>query len=121
MISDKQPHAYIDQERKFYTFFLNFEQEIEGRTFKGFHFFCFDQYGYCWFSAFNATHQFLKQIAGGLFLKRPAWQADTDNASYEPLEQDEWMPDTGTDVAYALENVRVATGLDLILLYKGNI
>lgn len=118
MISDKQPHTYIDQRRKFYAFFQNFEtdSETEGETFKGFNFFCFDQYGYCWFSAFNATRQFLKAIANGFFLECPAWEADTDQALYEELERDNWMPDTGIDVAYALETVREATGLDLILL-----
>ena len=120
MISNNQPHAYIDQGRKFYAFFLNFEQEREGKIFKGFHFFCFDQHGYCWFSACNTTRQFLNQIADGLFLERPAWQADTTHAFYTELERDNWMPDSPIDVSYALETVREATGLDLVLLYRGN-
>ena len=119
MISDTLQHTYIDQGRKFYTFFLNFAHETEGKTFKGFHFFCFDQYGYCWFSAFNATRQFLRQIAGGVFLERPGWEANTDQACYTELERDTWMPDSSIDVSYALETVRESTGLDLVLLYHG--
>lgn len=118
MISDNLKHAYVDQGRKFYTFFLNYEVERDDKPFKGFHFFCFDQYGYCWFHAFNTTRQFLKQIADGLFLERPAWEADTDQAFYTALEQDCWVQDGNIDDAYALENVRVARGLDIQLLYQ---
>lgn len=131
MISDTRQHTYIDQKRKFYTFFLNFEtpttegcgcgfcMEAPKEMFKGFHFFCFDQHGYCWFHMYNTTHQAIRAFGNGIFLQRPAWEADTDQAFYEPLKQDEWIPKSTTDHAYALETVREAVGLDLVLMSKG--
>ena len=122
MISNNLPHTYIDSDRKFYTFFLNFEvpSSIEGKTFKGFHFFCFDQRGYCWFHMYNTTRQAVNAFANGIFLERPAWEAEDTQASYEYLERDMWLPNASIDIAYALETVREATGLDLILLYRAS-
>ena len=118
MISDNLQHTYIDKKRKFYAFFQNYEMDIEGdTTYKGFHFFCFDQHGYCWFQAHNATRQFIGAIADGLFLERPAWEADGLHY-YESLERDNWIPESPIDVRYALEAVREGLGLDLVLMYQ---
>jgi len=118
MISDTLTHTYIDQGRKFYAFFMNFKEERDGRIVKGFHFFCFDQLGYVWFHEFNATLQAVRAFSDGIFLRRPAWEAD-GNVLYEPLEQDKWLPDSGVDAAYALETVRQLTGLDMMLVCRG--
>lgn len=117
MISNNLQHTYIDQGRKFYAFFMDFEQaDADGKTRKGFHFFCFDQMGYAWMSLHNTSNQVLRNFSDGIFLQRPAWQADGD-LYYWPLRQDK-IPDENIDVAYALETVREALGLDLEILSK---
>ena len=116
MISDALPHTYIDQHRKFYAFFENYDTEIEGTRYKGFHFYIFDQHGYCWEQAYNTTLQFIKGIQRGVFLDRPAWQADGLHFRI-PLESDEWM-DKNVDSAYAIETIRQLTGLDLLLIKR---
>ena len=117
MISDKQPHTYIDQGRKFYAFFENYQIALEdGAQKKGFHFYCFDQYGFCWFSLTNPSRQFMKNIANGIFLQRPAWQGE--GFGYRnPLETFQWL-DGNLDSAYALETIYQLTGLDFALIMK---
>ena len=119
MISDNQPHTYKDRGRKFYAFFENFDDGVGEQRFKGFHFYLFDQSGYCWFLAMNTSKQFIRAIANELFLQRTAWCAD--GLPYrEPLPRDEWL-DNNVDSAYALEMTRNFTGLDLMLIYKAQV
>lgn len=129
MISDNLQHTYKDQDRKFYTFFLDFQEFSEGcgcgfcmdaekESWKGFHFFCFDQHGYVWFQMYNTTHQAIRAFGNGIFLQRPTWVAETDAPLYEPLTQDTWIPKSSVDTQYALEAVRGSIGLDLMLFHK---
>ncbi|MYC75712.1 hypothetical protein F4X10_08120 [Candidatus Poribacteria bacterium] len=136
MISNSLQHTYRDQGRKFYAFFLNFsdtreyevstrETKVTGnteprtRTYEGCHFFVFDQAGYVWLHAFNVSNPFVEAIADGFFFERPAWEADTDTAYCESLDRDAWLPGATIDTRYALETVREATGLDVMMLYRG--
>ena len=117
MISDKQFHTYIDQGRKFYAFFETFDEVIEEVRCKGFNFYLFDQQGFVYFQATNATRQFVSAIADNIFYKRDAWTSE--GFPYrKPLEADQWL-DNNMDSAYALESVRQLTGLDLLLVKRG--
>ena len=78
MISDKQPYTYIQAGIRFYAFFENWEHfdEARDKLIKGFHFYVFDQKGYCWEQKHNVAIQYLKLTAHGFFLERPAWEAE---------------------------------------------
>ena len=116
MISDKQPYIYRYKEYTFYAFFEKWEFNEEGyKSFKGINFYIFDQHGYCWDSAINVTRKWIKDKADGFFLEKPAWEAD-GLPMREPLERYTGLAKGNPDLAYALETVKAATGLDLLLI-----
>ena len=116
MISDNQPHTYKDQGRKFYAFFENYEWISDEKTIKGFHFYIFDQEGFCWDSCTNPSRKYIKDKSHGFFLDRPAWEADGLPCRL-PLEAYEYLDDN-VDSAYALESLYQMTGLDFALILK---
>ena len=71
MISDNLKRTYRDQGVNFYAFFEKWEAFDENeKRIKGLHFYIFDQKGYCWFSAYQVSLSFIKNIGNGIFLDR---------------------------------------------------
>ena len=120
MISDKQPHTYKDKGHKFYAFFENYEFREEGyETLSGFHFYIFDQQGFCWEHSINPTRKWIEDKAYGFFLERPAWETD-GCLIRDPLERYMHIAEDDAELAYALEAVNFRLGLDLTLILKGD-
>ena len=108
MISNKVPHTYRSHGVKFYAFFENIEVEAV----KGFHFYVFDENGYCYYTTYFVNNSFLRSFGNGFFLERKGLEADGLSDRYT-LER---YSVHSKDVTYALEIIHQALGLDLVLL-----
>ena len=115
MISDRLSHTYISQGLKFYAFFETFDVEVNEKRYKGFNFYIFDAKGYCWCQHVNTTKQFVKQIAEGVFYHRVSWTAE-GLAFREPITVKDL--DVNSDTNYAIETLRQALGIDILLIHK---
>lgn len=116
-ISKNVPHTYIQDGIRYYAFQKACETrrvaDDSASRITAYHFFIFDEDGYCFFQILQTTQAFINSIGNGILKQRTVLEADDLAWSRRPIQESDTWIDGSADRGYAVEIIREALGLNL--------